>query len=65
MTEMNEVIMNKWNLKSENLDIQRKFQSMVKKQLNFRKDLQKLHGFIHPNSIISSKFLKQHKYWFN
>ena len=25
-----------------------------------REDLKKLHGFIHPNSIISSKFLEKH-----
>lgn len=64
MMEMHEMVNNKWILKSEDLEIQKKFQTIIQKHLNMREDLKKLHGFIHPNSIISSKFLEKHKDWF-
>ena len=62
MMEMHEIVNNKWILNSENLEMQKKFQSIIQKHLNMREDLKKVHGFIHPNSVIGSKFLERNKY---
>ena len=42
MMEMHEMVNNKWILKSEDLEIQKKFQTIIQKHLNMREDLKKL-----------------------
>ena len=58
--EMENKLHKKWNKKQEDITFQKEFFKIFKSWKNYSK----FHDFIHPNSGISSAFLRRHHSWF-
>tara|TARA_B100000700_G_scaffold305609_1_gene379824 strand:+ start:366 stop:1631 length:1266 start_codon:yes stop_codon:yes gene_type:complete len=58
--EMENKLHKKWNQKQEDITFQKEFFKIFKSWKNYSK----FHDFIHPNSGISSTFLRRHHSWF-